>query len=154
MSLEEFAKLGAVLSGVGVMLGLIYFAIELRHNTRAVRAAAFQQIVNSFAQVSFDIARDKSLMSLFLRAGREFSALDEVEQSQYGYMMLSYLRRAESVFFLTEIHMLAAEHWAGIRNSLHDVIAAPGAKLCWSGLKDRVNPKFRDFLDDLIAEKA
>jgi hypothetical protein len=134
MSLQQLAWLGAAMSGVGVMLSFIYFSIQVRHNTRAMRASAFQQVVDSFAGVSFDIARDKNLVDLFVRAARDFAALNEVERTQYTYMMLSYLRRAESVFFQTEIHMLYSEHWSGIRNSLQAVMATAGARDCWSGM--------------------
>ena len=154
MSLQQLAWLGAAMSGVGVMLSFIYFAIQVRHNTRAVRASAFQQVVNSFAGVSFDLAKDKNLVDLFVRAARDFASLDEVERTQYTYMMLSYLRRAESVFFQTEIRMLHSEHWSGIRNSIQAVMTTPGAQVCWSGMKNRLNPEFRDFIDDLIAEPA
>jgi hypothetical protein len=75
MSLQQLAWLGAAMSGVGVMLSFVYFATEIRHNTRAVRAAAFQQVINSFAGVSFDVARDRSLVDLLVRASRDFSAL-------------------------------------------------------------------------------
>jgi hypothetical protein len=154
MSLQQLAWLGAAMSGVGVMLSFIYFAIEVRHNTRAVRASAFQQVVNSFAGVSFDVARDKSLVDLLVRASRDFAALDEVEQTQFTYMMLSYLRRAESVFFQTEIHMLDSGHWSGIRNSIKAVMMPPGARDCWNGMKNRINPEFRNFIDKLIASPA
>ena len=154
MTLEQFAWLGAAMSGIGVMLGLIYFSIELRHNSRTVRAAAFQQVVNSFAEVSFDLAKDRNLVDLFVRASRDFSSLDEVERTQYTYMMLSYLRRAESVFFQTEIHMLHSEHWSGIRNSIKAVLSPPGARICWNEMKNRMNPEFRAFIDDLIAEQV
>jgi hypothetical protein len=151
MLLQQLAWLGAALSGVGVMLSFIYFAVQIRQNTRVVRATSFQQVINSFASVSFDIARDKSLVDLLVRASRDFATLDEVERTQFSYMMLSYLRRAEGVFFQTEIHMLHNEHWSGIRNSIQEVLTPPGARACWSGLKNRVNPTFRDFIDNLIA---
>jgi hypothetical protein len=99
MSLQEFAELGAAMSGVGVIASVIYVSIQIRHNTRAVRASAFQQVVNSFAAISFDIAKDKNLVDLYMRAGRDFPALDEVERAQYSLMLLSFLRRSENVFF-------------------------------------------------------
>jgi hypothetical protein len=152
MSLEQFAWLGAAMSGVGVMLGLVYFSIELRHNTRAVRASSFQQVVNSFAEVSLELAKDKSLVELFVRAAKDYGSLGEIERTQYTYMILSYLRRAESVFFQTEIHMLSSEQWSGIRNSIKAVLTPPGTRICWSEMKDRLNPEFRDYIDKLIAE--
>jgi hypothetical protein len=118
MSLQEFAELGAAMSGVGVIASVIYVSIQIRHNTRAVRASAFQQVVNSFAAISFDIAKDKSLVDLYLRAGRDFASVGEVERAQYSLMLLSFLRRSENVFFQTEIHLLQSEHWSGIRDSI------------------------------------
>ena len=153
MSLQEFAWLGATMSGVGVIVSIIYVSIQISHNTRAVRASAFQQVVNSFAAISADLGRDKNLVDLFVRGGRDFASLGEVERTQYSYMLLSFLRRAESVVFQTEIHMLHNHHWSGIRNSIKAVMAAPGTRICWSEIKNRLNPEFCAFIDELIAEQ-
>jgi hypothetical protein len=154
MSLQELAELGAAMSGVGVIASVIYVSIQISNNTRAVRASAFQQVVNSFAAISFDIAKDKTLVDLFLRAGRDFPALDEVERAQYSLMLLSFLRRSENVFFQTEIRMLHSQHWSGIRESIKAIMAPPGAQACWSEMKNRLNPEFRSFIDDIIGPKA
>ena len=154
MSLQEFAELGASMGGIGVLASIIYAALQIRNNTRAVRASAFQQVVNSFAAISFEIARDKDLVDLYLRAGRDFAALGEVEQAQYSLMLLSFLRRAENVFFQTEIRMLESRHWSGIRDSIAAIVTPPGAQACWHEIRDRLNPEFRDFVDKLIAEHA
>ena len=103
MTLEQFAWLGNILGGLGVIATVIYMSIEIRNNTSAVRASAFQQVVNSFASISFDIAKDKDLTDLFLRGGRNLAALSEVEQTQYNFMLLSFLRRAENVYFQSEV---------------------------------------------------
>ena len=131
MSLQELASLGAAMSGVGVIASVIYVSIQILHNTRAVRASAFQQVRNSFAAISFDIAKDKSLIELYLRAGRDFASLGDVERAQYSLMLLSFLRRAENVFFQSEIHMLQTQHWSGIRDSIKAIITPPGARACW-----------------------
>jgi hypothetical protein len=154
MSLQEFAELGAAMSGAGVIASVIYVSIQIQHNTRAVRASAFQQVVNSFAAISFDIAKDKGLVDVYLRGGQDFASLGEVERAQYSLMLLSFLRRAENVFFQTEIRMLQNQHWSGIRESIKAIIADPGAQTCWSEIKNRLNPEFRAFIDGLIAEQS
>ena len=150
MTLEQLAWLSSVVSAVALVISVIYVSIQIRHNTRAVLAAAYQQVVNSFAQISFDIAKDKSLADLYLRAGQGFSSLGDVERTQYSLMLLSFMRRAENVFFQTEIHMLQNEHWFGIRDSVKAILGPPGARDCWNEIKNRLNPKFRDFIDTLI----
>jgi hypothetical protein len=151
MNLEQLASLGNILSGLGVIATVIYMSIEVRNNTSAVRSSAFQQVVNSFASISFDIAKDKNLTELFLRAGRNSAALDEVERTQYNFMLLSFLRRAENVYFQSEVRTLHERHWSGIRASIVWVMASPGARSSWREIKDRFNPQFSAFIDGLNA---
>ena len=65
-------------------------------------------------------------------------------------MLLSFLRRAENVLFQSSTHMLHTEHWSGIRESVKTILAPPGARACWSEIKNRLNPEFRAFVDSLI----
>jgi len=142
------------MSGVGDILSVIYVSIQIRHNTRAVRASAFHQVVNSFAAISFDIAKDRNRVDLYLHAGRDLASLGEMERAQYSLMLLSFLRRAENVYVQSEIRTLHTQHWSGIRESIKTIMATPGARAYWSEIKNRVNPEFRAFIDGLIAEQA
>jgi len=154
MLLEHLAWLASVVSAIAIVVSAIYASIQIRHNTLAVRASAFQQVVNSFAAISFDIARDKNLVDLYLRAGKEFVSLGEVERAQYSLILLSFLRRAENVLFQSNTRTLHTEHWSGIRESVKTILAPPGARVCWSEIENRFNPQFRAFIDSLIAEQG
>jgi len=152
--LEQLAWVASVVSALAILMSAIYASIQIRHNTVAVRAATFQQVVDSLAAISFDIAKDKDLVDLYLRAGKEFASLDEMERTRYSLMLLSLLRRAENVVFQSNIRMLNNEHWSGIRNSIEAILAPPGAQSCWSEMKNRFNPEFRAFVDSLVAARA
>jgi hypothetical protein len=154
MTLQSFAQLGTAISGLSVFVTFVYLAIQFRENTRAVRAATFQQVVNSFAGISFDIASDPKLVDLYLRAGKGFGGLDELERTQYSLMLLSFLRRAENVFVQDEIRTLREGHWAGIRESITAIMASPGARACWGEIRNRLNPQFCAFIDGIVAEPA
>jgi hypothetical protein len=148
--LERLASLASVISALAVVVSVIYAAIQIRHNTRAVAASAFQQVVNSFAEISFEIAKDRSLAELYIRGGKDFAGLGEVERAQYSLMLLSFLRRAENVLFQSTSHVLTDDHWSGIRTSIKTILAPPGARACWSEIEDRLNPQFRAFVASLI----
>ena len=153
MSPEQLTALASVVSAVALLASVIYAAIQIRHNTRAVGTSAFQEVVSSFAAISFDIARDEHLVDLYLRAGREFNSLNEVERAQYTLMLLSFLRRAENVLLQSNSRTLRGD-WSGIRESIKEILKQPGARTCWSAIKDRLNPEFRAFTDSLLAEQA
>jgi hypothetical protein len=150
--LERLASLASVISAFAVVVSVIYASIQIRHNTRAVTASAYQQVVNSFAEISFDIASNRGLADLYLRGGKDFRSLDEVERAQYSLMLLSFLRRAENVLFQSTTRVLTGEHWSGIRTSIKAILTPPGARACWSEINDRLNPHFRDFVTALIDE--
>src|SRR5262249_23038586 len=133
--LEQLAWVASVVTAVAIVMSAIYASIQVRDNTRAVRASAYQQVVNSFASISFDIAKDNALIDLYLRAGRDFASLGESERVQYSLLLLSFLRRAENVFFQTNTRVLLTEHWSGIRNSIKTILSSPGARLCWGEIK-------------------
>jgi hypothetical protein len=151
MSLAEWASIASVVSAVALVVSVIYVSIQIRHNTRAVRASAFQQVVDSFAGISLDIAKDKNLVDLYLRASQEFASLSDLERAQYSLMLLSFLRRAENVHFQSASQLLQTEHWSGIRDSIKAIVSPPGARDCWKTIKSRLNPKFRAFIDTLIS---
>ena len=110
MWLDQLAKVTGICSALAIVIGAIYASIELRNNTRAVRAAAFQQVINSFAQISFEIANNRDLVELFLRGAKDFKSLNEVDRAQFSFMLLSFLRRAENVLFQSSSHVLSNEH--------------------------------------------
>lgn len=153
MSLQAVATIATIVSGFGVIVTLIFLSIQTRHNTRALRASTFQQVVNSFASISFDIAKDASLSGIFLRAKTDYGNLKEVEKVQYGFVLLSFLRRAENVYVQSEIHTVHAMHWSGIQESIATIMEADGARTNWSELRHRFNPQFRQFVDELLAAR-
>ena len=152
MWLEDLARFASVVSATAIVVSAVYASIQIRHNTRAVRASAFQQVIDSFAAISFDIAKDPSLVDLYLRGGREFGSLNEMERARYSLMLLSFMRRAENVLYQSNTHLLTSEHWSGIRNSIRAILTPPGAQACWSEIADRLNPDFRAFIAVLIGE--
>ena len=89
MTLQEFAQLGGAIGGIGVISSFIYVAIQIRNNTKAVRAGTFQQLVASLVVQLDDLARNRDLCDLVLVmsvqagfGGQSFNpvALDKLRQ--------------------------------------------------------------------------
>ena len=147
MSLQDLGNIGEAIGGIAVIVTIVYLAIQIRQNTRAVRAAAFQQVVDSFAEFSASLSHDRELVEIVINGNKDYHALNEVDQTRYGLAMRSFIRRAENVFFQTEQGTVKAETWAGIRGSLITVFRTPGFQSWWKGQTRYFNPTFRDFLE-------
>lgn len=79
--LEQISAIASVVSALAIVASVVYASIQIRQNTRAVRASAYQHVVNSFAEYSFEIARNAELADLSFRGDRDYHSLDEVRIS-------------------------------------------------------------------------
>jgi hypothetical protein len=152
MTLQELAQTGAAIGGVGVIASFIYVAIQIRNNTRAVRAATFQQLVSSLVGQLDELARDGELCSLVLRGGDDFETLDRIEKARFRFHLLSHLRRVENAYVQHEIGTLKDQYWIGIREGLSAIFSSPGQRAAWILIKSRLNPEFRNFVDEIVSK--
>jgi hypothetical protein len=146
MNWEALGAIGEIVGAVAVVLTLGYLAVQTRQNTRAVRVASFHQIVDSFSAVSLAVVQDPSLSSLLMRSIVDPRNLTAEDYSRYGFFLLTFLRRAESMFFHSEQGTLQRESWHGIRVTLEELLATEPAQRWWSLNAHRFNPTFRDYV--------
>jgi len=83
MTLQQLAQLGEFLGGASVLITLIYLAVQLRGNTKAVRSAAAQQTHETLIQGYFEAARNSELNRIFRAGTRDISTIDEDETGQF-----------------------------------------------------------------------
>ena len=144
MILAEFTQL---LGGIGVIASLIYVAIQIRNNSRAVRAAAYQQLSASIAGLWAELGRNQELCAFALRGSDDFSALTRIEKARYRFFLMSFLRNIENGWFQHRIGTLKEEDWQTIAADLDSLFTTPGARAAWPFVQNRSNINFRAYVD-------
>lgn len=152
MTLQELAQTGAAIGGVGVIASFIYVAIQIRNNTRAVRAAAFQQLVGLMVSQFDDLARNGDLCGLVLRGGDDFESLDRIANARFRFHLLSHLRRVENAYVQHEIGTLKDQYWICIREGLNAIFSLPGHRAAWALIRLNLNLEFRSFIDEIVSK--
>jgi hypothetical protein len=147
---EAIGSIGDAIGGLGVVVTLLYFAIQTRQNTRAVRAASFHQVADSLSAVSMAILQDPSLVSLLSRLNSDADSLSPDETARVAYFLLTTLRRIESLFFHAEQGTIQAESWRGTQHTLHFMLEKPVARVWWAANDNRFNATFRAYIDEEV----
>jgi hypothetical protein len=147
MTLQEYAQIAAIF---GVVVSFCYVAIQIRNNTRAVRAATFHQVATSFATMYWEFSKNAELCDLILRAGDDFGSLSRLEKARFRFNLTAFLRSAESIYFHGSMGTIQHQTWSGIRENLRITLARPGAQAAWALIKGRFNPEFSAFIDGMI----
>lgn len=147
MTLQETAQ---ILGGIGVIASIVYVGIQIRNNARAVRAATYLQVSNTFISYWAGLAGDAETLSVLLRGSRDFASLtDNVDLSRYYLSSMANMRRFENAWFQYKVGVLKQSDWQTIAYDMDSLFAYPGTRMAWEGIKNRSSIEFRAYVDEV-----
>lgn len=150
MNLQDLGNIGELLAAIGTLLTLFYLAVQIRQNTRAVRAASHHSVTDSFNHLNAIIGTDPSAARIFRLGLEDPGRLDEDQQFSFGYLMLAYMRIFETLYYQRGAGTVEEQLYASEQNSLRWAFAHRGARDWWKSNTISFSPEFRGHIDDLI----
>ena len=98
MSLSDLASLAIIVQGFLfiISIGLIWY--QLRENTKLVRAANTQKLVELSAPFNLQLAQDRALTELWRQATQSFDELDEIDKERYFNLLTWWLMLHENIY--------------------------------------------------------
>jgi hypothetical protein len=147
MTLEDLANVGEFLGGLAVIVSLAYLAIQIRQNTRSVRAATFQAVADSISELGFRLGVDPAHGRVFVAGLQADGSLSEDEQRQFHFMLLTGTRRFENAYLQWRSGVLSDEQFEGFRNGNARILRSPGGPAWWPIWRDHFTVPFREFVD-------
>lgn len=90
----------ALLANLGVLAGLIFVGLEIRQNTKQLRADASHSITAMVNELNADAYGDPTLLDLLLRGEQDLSLLSELERARFDRFHFSRLNVAEHILQL------------------------------------------------------
>ena len=98
MSLNDLASIAMIVQGslFIVSIGLVWY--QLRENTKLIRAANTQKLVELSVPFYLQLAQDRDLSALWSQAMQHFDDLDEIDRSRYFNLLTWWLMLHESIY--------------------------------------------------------
>jgi hypothetical protein len=112
----------------GVIASLFYLGMQVRQNTRSVRASSYHAVVASLSQQSSAASHDPALVEVVFRGQSDFGSLSRVEQMQFMLFLGALFRGYEDVFYRYHQKMLDESVWSGWANSMTHLFWQPGGQ--------------------------
>ena len=151
MTLQEIPQ---IIGGIGVIASLIYVAIQIRNNSRAVRAATYQQLSVNTLQGWMSMAHDGETTDIVLRGMDDFFALNRVEKARFRFLVMAYVGGFANAWFQLKIGTLRDNDWRAITGDMDAFFSTPGTHAVWPLVKSRFNPEFTAFVDQVLLRQA
>ena len=149
MNWEAVGATGELIGSVAVLATLVYLAIQIRQNTRSLKAASHHAITDSFNAINAKIIDDPATARIW-RVGHDgMSGLNPDEQTQYSFMMLSYMRIFETLFYQRGLGTMEEQLFATEEGTLRWTVTQTGFLEWWDNNPISLSPAFRSYINGL-----
>jgi hypothetical protein len=150
MTLSDLASIGSFVSGIAVLISLIYVSFQIRQNTLTHRATAYEKR-QEYAKEQIHNLMDPALASLNLRMGVGDDTLTEVECFQYFMMQNSVLVGFDHLVWLHNNKILDEETYQAQLRLLRGQLGSPAVRAAWELWKPIATAAFRKVVEQELA---
>lgn len=89
MMLETLGNLGEFVSGIAVLITLIYLSVQVRQSNKTNKASSYHQVQQEFNHWLLTIASSEELTDIRDRGNRNPESLNEIELQRYFDVLMS-----------------------------------------------------------------
>ena len=134
MNWDAMSTIAEVVSAIAVVVSLVYLAIQLRTNTKALKANGAWDSEIVYGNANYEIALDPDFALLYSRASSasaDIADFTEAEQAQLYFAVRSALQFAQAQWWLWQSGSLPDELWEMRRLWAKNFIASPVMSTIW-----------------------
>jgi len=151
MNWEAIGAIGEILGAAAVVVTLIYLAVQLRQNTRALKSSTFQAINAELSRTTEVAATSPDLSALFYKSQTGLSDLTGPERVQFSMAMLMTMRRFHAVEVQERLGLLDQDFTSGYETSVMSGLKSHvGYQEWWQGAKHAFPATFVARVDGLF----
>jgi hypothetical protein len=154
MDLSTLADLGDFVGGIAVLASLAYLALQIRQNTRSVRAASFQALVASISERIFTIAESPELAEIYFRGLRGEPPLSEQDTRRFALLLFGLIRLSSNAFVQYQAGLISKDQWRAFHSAAMVMLASRGGNVWWERSRPLFSEEFVSFVDAEIRQRV
>ena len=104
--------IGEIIGALAVFLTLGYLAVQIRQNTKAVRASALDSSVNAVNDVRIAMFESSEVAALYRRGLENPEELDDDERTRFRLLVHTIIWSVWNIYAQTEYGGLSSSTWA------------------------------------------
>jgi hypothetical protein len=149
---DAIGAVAELLGALGVIISLIYLAVQIRQNTQSVRMTSHHGIADQFTQTTLATVHDRDLAALVIRGVADADSLGETERARFFTFLMAILRTYEEIYQLDQRGLIDSKFWKARNRSMRNWLANPDVRSWWSSgnWSDMFVDSFRMAIDQEI----
>jgi hypothetical protein len=149
MTLEGIYYISQIVAVVGIFASLIFVGLQIRQNTKAIKATSHHAITDSFNAINSLILSDPKVARVWRLAITGSQELDEDERTSADFMLL---RIFETLYYQYKNGTMDKQLFDAELKTLKWAFTYPGSQAWWAANPISLSDEFRAFIDGLIRD--
>ena len=154
LDLQDLGNLGEFLGALGVIVSLIYLALQIRQNTRAVNASSNHAIDQSFGRFLTLLIENERAADVFSRGVGAIDALRPEERNTFYSMLSMIFKDFENAFFHYRQGLISDSQFSAWGIAIGWYVGFPGVHTWWQNRRSVFSAEFRHFVERRSAEQG
>jgi hypothetical protein len=163
MNWDAIGAIAELLGAAGVIASLVYLATQIRHsqeqmaqNTQALRASAYQEVVNQRDSAMLPLMQDGELAELCARGTENLGDLSDDEKRRFGVWIFTAMSSSDNIYYQYRLGFVEEERWQTQLARLKALLSGPGVRVWWatSGSSALLSTRFIALVEEILGEEA
>ncbi|MEP4484806.1 MAG: hypothetical protein ABJ013_04180 [Halioglobus sp.] len=150
MSIQDIGSIGELIAALATLATLIYLAIQVRQNTRALTSATFQNITAEMGKNVEPLSTNADLAAIMVKGFPNPDCLSAEERLRLSSVLVASFRRMESVYVQNTLGSIDDDLQAGFELSILTLLTTPFGAQWWRDAKVTFYKPFVAHLDKRV----
>jgi hypothetical protein len=153
MSLSDLASLGSFVSGLAVLISLVYLARQVRQTERSQQVAIRHSRVSRIVELHLALA-DPAVAVAWLHGSGSPQEITQTELSQFTNLCRALFFHFEDSFYQREEGLLNDDAFETVVSGARFIARSPGLRAAWRIARPNFGGRFLGFMDGVVAGAA
>ncbi len=131
INISDIGNLAEAVSAIGVVVTLIYLALQIQQNTNVLRASSYQEIANGATEWQMVLAQNENLTRIYVTGVENPELLMPEEQAQFGMFLGMLFAKFEIALELYQRGMVDEKLMTPYTRFIMDLLKMPGISDYW-----------------------
>ena len=152
MNWNAVGALGEILGAIAVLITLVYLALQIRQNTKAMKRTAFQELVNYYATVT-DFYSTREGAELVAKARHGLDLLDEPDRIRILNLTGKSFAHLQNAHQQWTEGFINESQWNQLSAVLVATLSSKSTRAIWAITKDRYSLEFQNWVDSFDGDE-
>ena len=153
MNLNDLANIGDFLGGIGVVVSLLYLAIQIRQNTSAQRSNSRLGTTRTMTDWFSIVMSDGELVRIFNDGFLDTDSLSSADRSRFIWMIAALTSRMDEMFSQYKVGLIDEELWTEYRGTMASFLENQVIKEWWDSGVAVFDRDFRVEIETTASDK-